>query len=149
MKYTTQINDDIKQAMRDKEKVKLEALRSVKTAFTLARTSTSADSDLSDEEEIKIMQKLVKQRKESASIYTEQNRLELAEKEQVEAEFIEVYLPAQMSAEEVKVILKEIVTESGASSMADMGKVMGMATKKLAGRADGKIISQIVRELLQ
>jgi len=148
MKYSTQINEDIKQAMRDKDKIKLEALRAVKTAFTIARTSKSAELELSDEEEIKIMQKLVKQRKESAAIYSEQNRPELAEKEEAEVLFIEQYLPAQMSEEEIKEILKEIVSESGASGMAEMGKVMGLATKKLAGKADGKIISQIVRELL-
>lgn len=134
--------------MRDKNKVKLEALRGVKTAFTVARTSKSAEIELSDADEIRIMQKLVKQRKESASIYRENNRPELAEKEEAEVEFIEEYLPAQMSEEEIREILKEIVSESGASGMADMGKVMGLATKKLSGKADGKIISQIVRELL-
>ncbi|MCF8380724.1 MAG: GatB/YqeY domain-containing protein [Bacteroidales bacterium] len=149
MKYSAKISEDIKQAMRDKEKIKLEALRAVKTAFTIARTSKSAEIELSDEEELKIMQKLVKQRKESAAIYSEQNRPELATKEEEEATFIEQYLPAQMTEAEIKEILKEIVAASGASGMADMGMVMGLATKKLAGKADGKIISQIVREILQ
>lgn len=148
MKYTTQISDDIKKAMLAREKDKLEALRSVKTAFTLARTSKSADAELSDEDEIKIMQKLVKQRKESAVIYNEQNRPELAEKEELEAKFLEVYLPAQLSEDEIKAAITEIVSETGASTMADMGKVMGIASKKLAGKADGKFISQIVRGLL-
>ncbi len=148
MKYTSRINDDIKQAMRDRQKDKLEALRAVKTAFTLVKTSKSAGDELSDEEEIKIMQKLVKQRKESADIYTNQNRPELAEKEILEAGFIETYLPAQMSEEEIKKVVEEIISETGAASMADMGKVMGMASKKLAGKADGKVISGIVRGFL-
>ena len=148
MKYTTQINEDIKKAMLAREKDKLEALRAVKTAFTLARTSKSADTELSDEDEIKIIQKLVKQRKESATIYREQNRPELAEKEEHESKLLEVYLPAQLSEEEIKAAITEIVNETGASSMADMGKVMGLASKKLAGKADGKFISQIVRGLL-
>ena len=148
MKYTTQISEDIKKAMLAREKDKLEALRAVKTAFTLARTSKSADAELSDEDEIKIMQKLVKQRKETAIIYREQNRPELAEKEELEAKILEVYLPAQFSEEEIKAAITEIVNETGATTMADMGKVMGLASKKLAGKADGKVISQIVRGLL-
>jgi uncharacterized protein YqeY len=148
MKFTTQINEDIKQAMRDKQKDKLEALRAVKTAFTLAKTSKGGGDELSDDEEIKIMQKLVKQRKESADIYMNQNRPELADKEILEAGFIETYLPAQMSEEEIEKAVKEIISETGASSMADMGKVMGAASKKLAGKADGKVISGIVRRLL-
>ena len=148
MKFTTQINEDIKQAMRDKQKDKLEALRAVKTAFTLAKTSKGGGNELSEEEEIKIMQKLVKQRKESADIYKNQNRPELADKEILEAGFIEAYLPAQMSEEEIEKVVKEIISETGASSMADMGKVMGVASKKLAGKADGKVISGIVRRLL-
>lgn len=148
MKYSNQISDDIKQAMRDKQKDKLEALRAVKTAFTLARTSKSAGDELSDEDEVKIMQKLFKQRKESAEIYREQNRVELAEKEELEMAFIDAYLPAQLSEEEVRREVEKIIADTGASSMADMGKVMGLSTKKMAGRADGKVISGIVRNLL-
>lgn len=148
MKYSDLINEDIKQAMRDKSKDKLEALRAVKTAFTLAKTSGSGKAELTDDEEIKIMQKLVKQRNESAAIYSDQNRPELAEKELKEVVFIEAYLPAQMSEEEIRKVVQEIITEANATSMADMGKVMGISTKKLSGKADGKIISGIVRELL-
>lgn len=148
MKYLNQISEDIKQAMRDRQKDKLEALRAVKTAFTLARTSKTTQDELSDEDEVKIMQKLVKQRKESADIYKEQNRAELAEKEEIEISFINVYLPEQLSEEEIKSTIEKIIDESGASSMADMGKVMGLSTKKMAGLADGKVISKIVREIL-
>lgn len=148
MKYTNVINEDIKQAMRDKQKDKLEALRAVKTAFTLARTGKGAGEELKDEEEMKIMQKLVKQRKESAEIYKQQNRPELEEKELIEATFIEEYLPAPLSEEEIRKTVQEVISASGASSMADMGKVMGMATKKLAGQADGRVISAIVKDLL-
>ncbi|MBN1116890.1 MAG: GatB/YqeY domain-containing protein [Bacteroidales bacterium] len=146
MKLTEQISNDIKEAMKAREKVKLEALRAVKTAFTLAKTS--ADAILSDDEELKILQKLVKQRKESAGIYESQGRTDLAEKEAQEASFIEVYLPAMMSAEELETALKTIIEKVGASSPSDMGKVMGIATKELTGKADGKEIASKVKELL-
>jgi len=148
MSYTEKINQDLKQAMKEKQKEKLEALRAVKTAFTLAKSEKSSDYQLKEEEELKILQKLVKQRKDSATIYKEQSREDLAEKELFEAGVIEEYLPAPMSEEEVEEVLKEIISESGASGMQDMGKVMGIATKKLAGQADGKLISGIVRKLL-
>lgn len=135
--------------MRDKNKDKLESLRAVKTAFTLARTEKKAASELSDEVELKILQKLVKQRKESAAIYREQNRPELAQKEETEAEYISEYLPEQISEEELTSYLKNLIEETGASGMQDMGKVMGRATKELSGKADGKMISGIVRSLLQ
>ena len=144
MSIFNQINDDIKQAMRAKEKEKLEALRAVKSAFLLAKTETGTD-EIPEEKEIQIIQKLVKQRRESASIYTEQNRAELAQKESDEADIIAAYLPAQMSAEEVEAVIVEIIAKVGATSTADMGKVMGMASKQLAGKAEGKIIAQIVR----
>jgi uncharacterized protein YqeY len=149
MELSEKINEDLKQAMRDKQKDKLEALRAVKTAFTLARTEKSATAELSDEEELKILQKLVKQRKESADIYREQNRPELAEKEEIEAGYISEYLPAQMSEEALTAYLERIIKEMGASGMQDMGKVMGRATTELSGKADGKMISGIVRKLLQ
>ena len=141
------INIDIKQAMLNKEKEKLEALRSIKAAFLIAKTEKGSD-ELTSEKEISIIQKLVKQRKDSATVYIENNRPELAEKETKEAKFISVYLPKQMSEEEIVVELKTVISELGASSMKDMGKVMGIATKKMAGKADGKIISAKVKELL-
>jgi uncharacterized protein YqeY len=148
MKHSNQINEDIKSAMKDKQKDKLEALRAVKTAFTLARTSKQVGAELDDQEEVKILQKLVKQRGESAQIYREQNRPELAEKEELEAKIISAYLPRQLDESEIRKEIEEVIKSTGASGMADMGKVMGIATKKMAGLADGKVISQIVREIL-
>lgn len=148
MNYSDLINDDLKKAMLAREKEKLEAIRAVKTAFLLARTDKGAGSVLEEAEEVKILQKLVKQRKDSAAIYTEQNRPELAAKELQEASIIEKYLPAQMSEQEITVVVKRIISDSGASGMKDMGKVMGLATKELAGKADGKVISGVVKQLL-
>jgi len=148
MAISEQINEDLKQAMRDKNKIKLEALRAVKTAFTLERTNKGTDAVLSEDEELKILQKLVKQRKDSASEYKAQNRADLAEKEEEEAGFIEEYLPEQLSEEEIEAKVKEVIAQTGASSMKEMGKVMGMASKQLAGKADNKIVSEIVKKLL-
>lgn len=148
MSYTEKISDDLKQAMKDKQKDRLEALRAVKTAFTLARSSKGAGSVLEDDEALKIMQKLVKQRKESAEIYNEQGRQDLADKELLEAAVIEEYLPQPMSEEELRKYIRNLIIETGATGMQDMGKIMGRATKELAGKADGKTISGIVRELL-
>ena len=148
MSLFNQINTDIKQAMLNKEKEKLEALRAIKAAFLIAKTEKGSGDELSPEKEISVIQKLVKQRKDSANLYIENNRPELAEKENKEAEFISVYLPKQMSEEEITNELKTIISELGASSMKDMGKVMGIATKKMAGKADGKLISAKVKELL-
>lgn len=147
MSLFDKINTDIKQAMLNKEKEKLEALRSVKAAFLIAKTE-KGNNELTSEKEISVIQKLVKQRKDSANVYIENNRPELAEKETKEAEFISVYLPKQMSEEEIVAELNTIISELGASTMKDMGKVMGVATKKMAGKADGKIISTKVKELL-
>jgi hypothetical protein len=133
--------------MLAKEKEKLEALRAVKSAVLLAKTE-KVGAELSDDVEIKLLQKLVKQRRESALIYVQQNRPELAESETFQADIIEKYLPAQLSPEEVRVVLQEIAAELGAVSVKDMGKVMGAATQKLAGRADGKLISTLVKEIL-
>jgi hypothetical protein len=148
MSLTDIISNDLKNAMKSQDKLTLEALRAVKTAFTIARTNKGADAVLSDAEEINIMQKLVKQRRESAQIYKEQNRPELAEKEVAEASVLEKYLPAKMSEEELTKIIISIIDKVGAKTPADMGKVMGVATKELAGKADGKEISAKVKQLL-
>lgn len=148
MNLFDQINGDIKAAMLAKEKVKLEALRSIKKEFIEAKTAKDSDGELSDEKAILILQKMVKQRKDSANIYTEQNRPDLAEKELEEAKVIEEYLPKQLTEDELKEKLTTIIAEVGASSPADMGKVMGIATKSLAGLAPGKAISDMVKTLL-
>jgi len=148
MSLTEKIASDLITAMKAKNKVVLEAIRAAKTAFTLARTEKSGDTILTEEEELKIIQKLVKQRRESAAIYKEQNRPDLYEKEIIEVEVLEKYLPAKMSDEELMNIIKEIIVRVGAKSPADMGKVMGVASKELAGKADGKEISTKVKQLL-
>lgn len=148
MSLFDQINGDIKAAMLAKERVKLEALRSIKKEFIEAKTAKDSDGELSDEKAILILQKMVKQRRDSANIYTEQNRPELAEKELEEAQVIEAYLPKQLTPEELEEKLTAIIAEVGASSPADMGKVMGVATKALAGLAPGKAISDMVKTLL-
>ncbi len=148
MSYSDIINEDLKKAMLARETDKLEAIRAVKSAFLLARTDKGAGSVLEEAEEVKILQKLVKQRKDSAAIYTEQNRPDLAEKEIKEAAVIEKYLPAQMGEAEIAAVVKRIIAETGAAGVKDMGKVMGAATKELAGKADGKIISGIVKQAL-
>lgn len=144
-----QIQNDLKAAMLAKDKVALASIRGIKAAILLAKTAEGGQKDtIEDGELVKIIQKLVKQRKESAAIYTEQNRPELAENELAEAAVMEKYLPKALSEEEVETAVKEIISEVGASSMADMGKVMGVATKKLAGQADGRVISSTVKRLL-
>lgn len=148
MTLTEQINADIKSAMLAKEKEKLEALRAVKSALLLAGTEKGAAGEVSEEDGIKLLQKLVKQRKEAADIYLKQGRNDLADPELFQASVIEKYLPAQMSEEEVKAVLQQIITQVGASSPADTGKVMGAAMGKLQGKADGKMISGLVKELL-
>jgi uncharacterized protein len=148
MSYSDKINDDLKLAMLAREKDKLEALRAVKTAFIHARSEKGAGSVLSETEEIRILQKLIKQRKDAAAIYQDQNRKDLYDKEMLEASFIEAYLPAQMSMDEIKYLIGKMIKESGASGMKDMGRVMGMASKELTGKADGKTISEIVKNLL-
>jgi uncharacterized protein YqeY len=148
MSLTEKVASDLIAAMKAKDKVVLEAIRAAKTAFTLARTEKSGDTVLSSEEELKIIQKLVKQRRESAAIYKEQNRPDLYDKEVAEAEVLEKYLPAKMSEEELSNTLKAIIIRLEAKSPADMGKVMGIATKELAGKADGREISAMVKKLL-
>lgn len=134
--------------MLAKDEAALRSLRAVKAAILLAKTSVGAGDGLKEEDEIKLLQKLVKQRKDSLEIFQQQNRADLAQKEQEEIAVIEKFLPGQLSPAELKEILSNIISETGASSPADMGKVMGVATKQLAGRADGKTISAMVKELL-
>jgi uncharacterized protein len=147
MSLTEKISSDLITAMKAKDKIALEAIRAAKTAFVLARAEKGIEV-LSAEEELKIIQKLVKQRRESAAIYKEQNRADLYEKEVAEADVLEKYLPAKMSEEELISIVKGIIEKVGAKSPADMGKVMGVASKELAGKADGKEISAIVKKIL-
>jgi len=148
MSLSEKISSDLITAMKAKDKVALEAIRAAKTAFVLARAEKGADAVLSPEDELKIIQKLVKQRRESAAIYREQNRPDLYEKEDIEADVLEKYLPAKMSDDELLKIIKGIIDRLGAKSPADMGKVMGVATKELAGKADGKEISAKVKQIL-
>jgi uncharacterized protein YqeY len=148
MSLATQIMDEIKNAMRAKDTVALESLRAVKSALLLAQTETGAKEEISADEEIKLLQRLVKQRKDSANIYTAQGRPDLAEPELLQAAVIEKFLPAQLSEAEVEAVVAKIIADNGASGMAAMGKVMGLASAELAGKADGKTISTIVKKLL-
>lgn len=148
MNLFDQISEDIKSAMKAREKVRLEALRGIKKEFLEAKTAPGANGELSDENAIKILVKLAKQRRESAQIYKDNNRPELAENELAEMAVIEEYLPKKLSADELETELKKIITEVGATTAADMGRVMGVATKALAGRADGRNISAKVKQLL-
>jgi uncharacterized protein len=140
---------DLKVAMRSKDEKALRSLRAIKAAIIIAKTSEGAGGEVSAEEEMKILQKLVKQRKDSLQIYQQQNRADLALTEEEEIEIIEKYLPKQLDADAVKEALTQIIKDLGASSMADMGKVMGLANQQLAGQADGKTINSIAKELLQ
>ena len=142
------INDEIKQAMLAKNRVKLETLRSIKKEFLDAKTAKGAADTLSEETIIAILQKMVKQRKESATIYISQGRTDLAEVEVEQFNVIEEYLPEQLSPEELEKAVKKIIADVGATSMKEMGKVMGVASKELAGKAEGKLISEMVRGLL-
>ena len=148
MSLQEKVMEAMKAAMKAKDSQSLEALRSVKSAMLLAQTETGSKTELTEEEELKLLQKQVKQRRDSAAIYTEQNRPDLAEPELIQAKVIEQFLPKQLSAEEVNKIVAEIIAETGASSMADMGKVMGLASAKLGGKADGKTISTAVKAML-
>lgn len=148
MNLFDKVSGDIKTAMLARDKVRLEALRGIKKEFLEAKTAKGGDGELSDDSALKILAKMVKQRKESASIYTEQNREDLAGEELAQAAIIEEYLPKQLSEEKLTAALKEIIARVGATSAKEMGKVMGTATKELAGKAEGKAISAKVRELL-
>lgn len=148
MSLQTKIMEAMKVAMKDKDTLALQALRSVKSAILLAQTETGAKAEISEEEEMKILQKLVKQRKDSAAIYQEQGRTDLADPELTEASIIEQFLPAPLDEAKVAAIIDEVIAQLGATSMADMGKVMGLANQKMVGRADGKTISGIVKNKL-
>jgi uncharacterized protein len=148
MSLEQKIMGELKTAMLAKDERGLRSLRAIKAAILLAKTSEGAGGALKEDDEIKLLQKLVKQRKDSLEIFQQQNRTDLAQKEQEEIEIIEKFLPKQLSADEIKAELSVIISEVGATSPADMGKVMGAATKKLAGKADGKTISALVKELL-
>jgi len=148
MSLSKQIMEAMKVAMKAKDVLTLQALRAVKSAILLALTETGAKEEISEIEEIKILQKLVKQRKDSASIYAEQGRADLADPELAEAAVIEQFLPEQLSEEEVAKVVDEVIDQIGASSMKDMGKVMGIVNGKLVGKADGKTISGVVKQRL-
>lgn len=148
MELFEHINSDIKAAMKAKDKEKLEALRAVKSELLLLKTASGSGEEIPEDAGIKLLQKMVKQRKESAKIYKEQNRKELYEKEMQQVSYIQPYLPKQMSEEELRDALKKIIAETGASSMKDMGKVMGKASKAFAGKAEGKKIADTVKSLL-
>ncbi|MCC8408903.1 GatB/YqeY domain-containing protein [Mucilaginibacter sp. UR6-1] len=148
MSLSTQIDQDIKQAMLAKDADKLRGLRAIKSALLLAKTEKGAAEEVSEEAEIKVLQKLIKQRKESADIYKAQNREDLYEIEAAEMVVIEAYLPKQMDRAELEAYLKEMIARVGATSVKDMGKVMGTANKELAGKADGKTISEVIKQIL-
>lgn len=148
MNLEQKIMTELKAAMIAKNEAALRSLRAVKAAILLAKTSEGAGGEIKEEDEIKLLQKLVKQRKDSLEIFKQQNREDLAKKEEEEIAVIEKFLPAQMSTEEIKNALTQIIVATGASSPADMGKVMGLATKQFAGKADGKTIAALVKELL-
>jgi uncharacterized protein YqeY len=148
MAVLSNLSEEIKNAMREKDSLKLESLRAIKSALTLAQTSSGADDNLNEEASIKLLQRLVKQRKESALIYKEQGRNDLADPEEAQAKVIASFLPEQLSEEEVIKIVLEVISQTGAEGIKDMGKVMGITSKKLAGKAEGKLIADIVKKKL-
>lgn len=143
-----QVNEDIKAAMKARDKVRLETLRNIKKVFLEAKTAPGSDGELNDDQALKIIQKLAKQGKEAADTFVKANRQDLADGELAQVKVLEDYLPKALSTEEIEAIVKEIIAETGAQGMKDMGKVMGMASKKMAGQADGGIIAGIVKKLL-
>lgn len=148
MGILSNLTEEIKSAMRAKDSLKLESLRAIKSAVLLAQTAKGGGAELSDEEAIKILQRLVKQRKESASIFRDQGRSDLATPEEAQAEVIASFLPEQLSEEEVAKVVSEIIVKTGAEGMKDMGKVMGMASQELSGKAEGKMIANLVKQQL-
>ena len=148
MNFQDQLNSKLKAAMREKNKIALESLRAIKSAILLLQTQSGAKETPDDTEITKLLQKLVKQRKESASIFREQGRVDLAEPEEAQIEVISQFLPEQLSAEKVERVIDEVIQSMGATTMKEMGKVMGMANKQLAGKADGKLIAEIVKKRL-
>lgn len=148
MSLQAKITEALKEAMKAKNTLALESLRAIKSAILLANTEAGAGGELSEEDEIKLLQKLVKQRKESAVLYEQQGRKDLSDTELAQAEVISQFLPKQLSEAEIHEVITQIVAQTGASGMKDMGKVMGEATKQLSGKADGKLISEIVKRIL-
>ena len=148
MALLNNLGDDLKSAMRAKDSLKLEALRAIKSAVLLTKTASAGNTDLFEDDEIKLLLKLVKQRKDSAAIFREQNRNDLAAPEEAQAKIIAQFLPEQMSVDAIKKIVDEIITKTGAKGMKDMGRVMGMASKKMLGKADSKTISDMVKQKL-
>ena len=148
MAVLSNLSEEIKNAMREKDSLKLESLRAIKSALILAQTASGADANLNEEASIKLLQRLVKQRKESALIYKEQGRNDLAEPEEAQAKIIASFLPEQLSEEEVIKIVSEVISQTGAEGIKDMGKVMGVTSKKLAGKAEGRLIADIVKKKL-
>ena len=148
MSLADKINNDIKEAMKAKQADRLAALRSIKSEILLAQTAAGGTGEISSEGEIKIIQKLVKQRKDSAEIFKTSGRIDLYDKEMGELKYIEEYLPAQMSGDELSAIIKKYIEQTGASSVKDMGKVIGLVNKEVAGRAEGKVIAEKVKQLL-
>ena len=148
MTLVEKINTDIKEAMLTKDKFKLESLRAIKASLTLHQTSISSQNRVTKEDEIKILQKLVKQRKESSNIYTKQNRFDLAKLEKDQADFISIYLPKQLTNQEIEAIVSKVIVESNSIGLKDMGKVIGLVVKEIQGKADGKTISDIVKQKL-
>ncbi len=148
MNLEQQVMGEMKEAMKAKDEAALRGLRAIKAEIIKAKTEPGAGGEITAEGELKLLQKIVKQRRDSLEIFTQQNRADLAQKEQEEIAIIEKFLPKQLSSDEIKAELVKIIAEVGASSPADMGKVMGVATKQLAGKADGKIVSGLVKELL-
>lgn len=142
------ISEDIKAAMKARDKVRLATLRNIKKVFLEAKTAPGANDELSDADALKILQKLAKQGRETARTYTEANRPDLAAEGTAQAEIIESYLPRQLGEEEIAVVVRDIIAQTGATSMKDMGRVMGLATKQLAGQADGRAVSAVVKQLL-
>ncbi len=148
MSLDTNLNNEIKNAMLNKEEARLRTLRAIKSAFLLAKTEKGSNGTISEEQEVKIIQKLFNQRKESFEIFTKENRAELAAKEKEEMDILNSYLPAQLSDEELEIAIKNIIEQNGATSMKEMGKIMGIASKELQGKAEGGRISALVKNLL-
>ena len=148
MSLEARINEDMKTAMRNKDKIALETIRAIKSAILLAKTETGAKTELTGDEELKLLTKLKKQRQDSIAIFRQQNRVDLAEPEEAQMAVIETYLPAQLSEADITEKVRAIIAETGASGMKDMGKVIGLANQAMAGQADGKTISGIVKSML-
>ena len=148
MTLMDKISEELKKAMKAKDNIALQSIRAIKSELLLLRTKSGTPNNLSDEQEMKVLQKLIKQRKESAKIFREQNRIDLAEPEVAQAKIIEGFLPEQLDEEKIRELVEEIILSTGAEGIKDMGKVMSQASSKMAGQADGKIISIIVKEIL-